>query len=197
MDSDLAGYVSQAFGFGAARGMAMFSLLRSGPVPEAIRLHQTDMTHHWRQPLPAGYHPDPVPRLSDTAAEGFSLGLNYAAAITLPRGAEGPSASPDGHGPTLDGHAPTGAPGDASGQTHVPAAGIRGPHQTEEQRRAKGLHLPDPFGGPPSCQPLPSPDHATLQHRQNRRTRPALLRVGVRRHLRGLGPAGFPGRCPG
>ena len=104
----------------------------------------------------------------DTLRKASELGLNYAAAITLPRNAALPdTVTIDGQSfPTLDGDVTDWRPGDASGQTHVVLLGSSGP-QARPRNNAANSASPDPFGGPPSCQPLPSPDHATLQHRQN------------------------------
>ena len=76
---------------------------------------------------------------SDTFSQAVALGLNYAAAIDLPRNAPLPETiriNGDLFG-TLDGDVTDWRPGDPKGQTHVVLLRIkRTPGQTEEQRRA-------------------------------------------------------------
>ena len=141
VDTDLAGYVSQAFGFTLPVGTwSLFSLLRA--VVPSLRPYDYSkrIDRDWAAAARQGYHLT----LShgskfDTLAKASELGLNYAAAITLPRGAALPdTVTIDGQSfPTLDGDVTDWRPGDASGQTHVVLLRIkRTPGQTEEQRRA-------------------------------------------------------------
>ena len=141
VDSELAGYVGQAFGFTLPVGTwSLFSLLRA-VVPALKPYDYTKrVDRDWAAAARQGYHLT----LShgskfDTLAKATELGLNYAAAITLPRSATLPETVViDGQTyPTLDGDVTDWRPGDTAGQTHVVLLRIkRTPGQTEEQRRA-------------------------------------------------------------
>ena len=141
VDSDLAGYVSQAFGFTLPVGTwSLFSLLRA-VVPSLKPYDYTKrIDRDWSAAARQGYHLTlSHGSTSDTFGAAVSQGLNYAAAIDLPRGAALPeTVRINGEQfATLDGDTTDWRPGDASGQTHVVLLRIkRTPGQTPEQRRA-------------------------------------------------------------
>ena len=139
---DLADYCQAQFGLSLPVGR--FSSLLEPLVAAIPNLRPYDYTKRtdrdWQAAARLGYHLTlSHGSTSDTFGAAVSHGLNYAAAIDLPRGAALPeTVRINGEQfATLDGDTTDWRPGDASGQTHVVLLRIkRTPGQTEEQRRA-------------------------------------------------------------
>jgi len=139
---DLADYCRAQFGLSLPVGR--FSSLLEPLVAAIPNLRPYDYTKRtdrdWQAADRLGYHLTlSHGSTSDTFGAAVSQGLNYAAAIDLPRGAALPeTVRINGEQfATLDGDTTDWRPGDASGQTHVVLLRIkRTPGQTEEQRRA-------------------------------------------------------------
>jgi hypothetical protein len=139
---DLADYCQAQFGLSLPVGR--FSSLLEPLVAAIPNLRPYDYTKRtdrdWQAAARLGYHLTlSHGSTSDTFSTAVSQGLNYAAAIDLPRGAALPeTVRINGEQfATLDGDTTDWRPGDASGQTHVVLLRIkRTPGQTEEQRRA-------------------------------------------------------------
>ena len=139
---DLADYCQAQFGLSLPVGR--FSSLLEPLVAAIPNLRPYDYTKRtdrdWQAAARLGYHLTlSHGSTSDTFGAAVSHGLNYAAAIDLPRGAALPeTVRINGEQfATLDGDVTDWRPGDASGQTHVVLLRIkRTPGQTEEQRRA-------------------------------------------------------------
>ena len=138
---DLADYCQAQFGLSLPVGR--FSSLLEPLVAAIPNLRPYDYTKRtdrdWQAAARLGYHLTlSHGSTSDTFGAAVSHGLNYAAAIDLPRGAALPeTVRINGEQfATLDGDTTDWRPGDASGQTHVVLLRIkRTPGQTEEQRR--------------------------------------------------------------
>ena len=139
---DLADYCRAQFGLSLPVGR--FSSLLEPLVAAIPNLRPYDYTKRtdrdWQAADRLAYHLTlSHGSTSDTFGAAVSQGLNYAAAIDLPRGAALPeTVRINGEQfATLDGDTTDWRPGDASGQTHVVLLRIkRTPGQTEEQRRA-------------------------------------------------------------
>jgi len=139
---DLADYCQAQFGLSLPVGR--FSSLLEPLVAAIPNLRPYDYTKRtdrdWQAAARLGYHLTlSHGSTSDTFGAAVSHGLNYAAAIDLPRGAALPeTVRINGEQfATLDGDTTDWRPGDASGQTHVVLLRIkRTPGQTPEQRRA-------------------------------------------------------------
>tara|TARA_Y100000004_G_scaffold74470_1_gene83618 strand:+ start:238 stop:786 length:549 start_codon:yes stop_codon:yes gene_type:complete len=139
---DLADYCQAQFGLSLPVGR--FSSLLDPLVAAIPNLRPYDYTKRtdrdWKAAARLGYHLTlSHGSTSDTFGAAVSQGLNYAAAIDLPRGAALPdTVRINGEQfATLDGDTTDWRPGDASGQTHVVLLRIkRTPGQTPEQRRA-------------------------------------------------------------
>jgi hypothetical protein len=139
---DLADYCQAQFGLSLPVGR--FSSLLEPLVAAIPNLRPYDYTKRtdrdWQAAARLGYHLTlSHGSTSDTFGAAVSQGLNYAAAIDLPRGAALPeTVRINGEQfATLDGDTTDWRPGDASGQTHVVLLRIkRTPGQTPEQRRA-------------------------------------------------------------
>ena len=139
---DLADYCQAQFGLSLPVGR--FSSLLEPLVAAIPNLRPYDYSKRtdrdWKAAARLGYHLTlSHGSTSDTFGAAVSQGLNYAAAIDLPRGAALPeTVRINGEQfATLDGDTTDWRPGDASGQTHVVLLRIkRTPGQTEEQRRA-------------------------------------------------------------
>ena len=139
---DLADYCQAQFGLSLPVGR--FSSLLEPLVAAIPNLRPYDYSKRtdrdWKAAARLGYHLTlSHGSTSDTFGAAVSHGLNYAAAIDLPRGAALPeTVRINGEQfATLDGDTTDWRPGDASGQTHVVLLRIkRTPGQTEEQRRA-------------------------------------------------------------
>ena len=139
---DLADYCRAQFGLSLPVGR--FSSLLEPLVAAIPNLRPYDYTkrtdRNWQAAARLGYHLTlSHGSTSDTFGAAVSQGLNYAAAIDLPRSAALPeTVRINGEQfATLDGDTTDWRPGDASGQTHVVLLRIkRTPGQTEEQRRA-------------------------------------------------------------
>jgi len=138
---DLADYCRAQFGLSLPVGR--FSSLLEPLVAAIPNLRPYDYSKRtdrdWKAAARLGYHLTlSHGSTSDTFGAAVSQGLNYAAAIDLPRGAVLPeTVRINGEQfATLDGDVTDWRPGDASGQTHVVLLRIkRTPGQTEEQRR--------------------------------------------------------------
>ena len=139
---DLADYCQAQFGLSLPVGR--FSSLLEPLVAAIPNLRPYDYTKRtdrdWQAAARLGYHLTlSHGSTSDTFGAAVSQGLNYAAAIDLPRNAALPeTVRINGEQfATLDGDTTDWRPGDASGQTHVVLLRIkRTPGQTPEQRRA-------------------------------------------------------------
>ena len=139
---DLADYCQAQFGLSLPVGR--FSSLLEPLVAAIPNLRPYDYSKRtdrdWKAAARLGYHLTlSHGSTSDTFGAAVSQGLNYAAAIDLPRGAALPeTVRINGEQfATLDGDTTDWRPGDASGQTHVVLLRIkRTPGQTPEQRRA-------------------------------------------------------------
>jgi hypothetical protein len=139
---DLADYCQAQFGLSLPVGR--FSSLLEPLVAAIPNLRPYDYSKRtdrdWKAAARLGYHLTlSHGSTSDTFSTAVSQGLNYAAAIDLPRGAALPeTVRINGEQfATLDGDTTDWRPGDASGQTHVVLLRIkRTPGQTPEQRRA-------------------------------------------------------------
>jgi len=139
---DLADYCQAKFGVTLPVGR--FSSLLEPLVTAIPNLRPYDYTkrtdRNWRAADRLGYHLTMSHgSRSDTFSTAVSQGLNYAAAIDLPRNATLPeTVRVNGElFATLDGDVTDWRPGDALGQTHIVLLRIkRTPGQTPEQRRA-------------------------------------------------------------
>jgi len=130
--------------FGLSLPVRRFSSLLEPLVAAIPNLRPYDYSKRtdrdWKAAARLGYHLTlSHGSTSDTFGAAVAQGLNYAAAIDLPRNAALPeTVRINGEQfATLDGDVTDWRPGDASGQTHVVLLRIkRTPGQTEEQRRA-------------------------------------------------------------
>ena len=141
VDADLSAYCYEAFNIALPVGSWPLLGLLSAAIPGLRPYDYTKRTdRNWEAARRQGYHLTMSHGSKhDTLATAVFHGINYAAAIDLPRGAALPeTVTINGRTfPTLDGDITDWRPGDASDQTHIVLLRIkRTPGQTTEQRAA-------------------------------------------------------------